>query len=117
MIRPHRNHPAYWAFVLHRVSGLLLAIFLPLHFLTLGLALEAAALESFLRWSAHTPVKLAEAGLVILLAAHLTGGLRLLAIEFLPWPARPKALIAAATGLAVGAGALFLLSVFLAPTV
>jgi fumarate reductase subunit D len=22
-----RNHPAYWAFVVHRVSGLLLAVF------------------------------------------------------------------------------------------
>ena len=25
-----RNHPAYWAFIVHRASGLLLALFLPL---------------------------------------------------------------------------------------
>ena len=25
-----RNHPAYWAFVVHRVSGVVLALFLPL---------------------------------------------------------------------------------------
>ncbi|MDH4294398.1 MAG: succinate dehydrogenase, partial [Betaproteobacteria bacterium] len=27
-----RNHPAYWAFIVHRVSGVLLTLFLPLHF-------------------------------------------------------------------------------------
>ena len=27
-----RNHPAYWAFVVHRASGVLLALFPPLHF-------------------------------------------------------------------------------------
>ena len=30
-------------------------------------------------------MKLAEMGLVLLLAAHLAGGLRVLALEFLPW--------------------------------
>ena len=29
-----RNHPAWWAFLVHRISGLALALFLPLHFLT-----------------------------------------------------------------------------------
>ena len=40
MIRPHRNHAGYGAFVAHRVSGVLLALFLPAHFLVLGLALS-----------------------------------------------------------------------------
>ncbi|HTP95799.1 MAG TPA: succinate dehydrogenase, partial [Burkholderiales bacterium] len=45
-----RNHPAYWAFVVHRVSGVALAAFLPLHFWALGQALSgAAALDGFLR--------------------------------------------------------------------
>ena len=35
-----RNHPAWWAFLVHRVSGLALAIFLPLHFLALAMALR-----------------------------------------------------------------------------
>ena len=34
----HRNHPGFWAFALHRVSGLALVLFLPFHFLVLGLA-------------------------------------------------------------------------------
>ena len=31
-----RSHPAYWAFIVHRVSGVALALFLPLHFWALG---------------------------------------------------------------------------------
>ena len=47
-----RAHPAYWAFLMHRLSGLALAAFLPLHFWALGRALQgAAALEEFLRFT------------------------------------------------------------------
>ena len=51
MMRPaHRTNVLGWALV-HRLSGLALAIFLPLHFLT-RLAIDGEArLESFLRWS------------------------------------------------------------------
>ncbi len=74
------------AFVLHRLSGLGLAIFLPLHFLVLGLAIDGeASLDSALVWSQQPLVKFAEWGLVMLLALHLGLGLRLLAIEWLPW--------------------------------
>ena len=46
-----RAHPAYWAFLVHRLSGLALALFLPLHFWALGQALQGeAALDGFLRW-------------------------------------------------------------------
>jgi len=80
-----RNHPGYWAFVGHRLSGVALALFLPLHFLMFGLAFEAAALDSALAFTDHPLVKLAEWGLVVLLAGHLFFGLRLLALELLPW--------------------------------
>ncbi len=110
MIRPHRSHPAYWAFLLHRLSGVTLALFLPVHFLVLGTAVEAAALDALLAWTEAPLAKLAESGLVVLLAVHLAGGLRLLALEFLPWSNRQKGLIALASGLALAAGGLFLLS-------
>ena len=106
-----RNHPAYWAFVAHRVSGLGLALFLPVHFLTLGLAIEGeAALDGFLRWAEQPLVKVAEAVLVVLLAVHLAGGVRLLALELVAWSDRQKTWIAASFGFALGAGLLFLLS-------
>jgi succinate dehydrogenase subunit D len=47
---------------------------------------------------------------VMLLAAHLTGGARLLMLELLPWREWQKALAATAGGLAVAAGFLFLLA-------
>jgi fumarate reductase subunit D len=82
----HRRGVLWIAALVHRLSGLALAIFLPLHFLTLGLAIQGEAhLESFLRWSDAPLVKLAESGLVFLLLVHMLGGLRLLVIENLDW--------------------------------
>ena len=106
-----RNHPAYWAFAVHRLSGVLLALFLPLHFWALSQALRGEArLDAFLRWSDQPLVKFAETALVLLLAAHLTGGLRLLALEFLAWRNWQKGLLAAAGGATLAVGLLFLLN-------
>ena len=106
-----RNHPAYWAFIVHRVSGLTLAVFLPVHLFVLALALEGgAALDGFLHWAEAPLVKLAETALVILFAAHLAGGLRLLVVEFLPWQDRQRSYIAVGGGVALATGLLFLLN-------
>ena len=106
-----RNHPAYWAFLVHRVSGIALAVFLPLHFWALGQALEGAAqFDAFLAWSAQPLVKIAEWGLVLLLAAHLCGGLRVLALEFLPWRDWQKSLAAIAVAVSIVIGLAFALA-------
>jgi fumarate reductase subunit D len=82
----HRTNPLWLAFIVHRLSGLALAIFLPFHFLALGLALGGnARLDGFLRWTEQPLVKLSEAVLVGLLALHMLGGLRLLALENFGW--------------------------------
>ena len=81
-----------------------------MHFYVLSLAIrEAALLDEFLAWTDRPLVKLAEAGLVVLLAAHLTGGVRLLAIEFMGWGEGQKTLLAVTGGLGLGAGLLFLM--------
>lgn len=101
MIRPHRSHALWFAFILHRVSGLGLALFLPVHFYVLSLALtQPERLDGFLRWTEVPLVKFAEYGLVFLLAVHFFGGLRLMALEWLPWPARQKTLAAGAVAAA-----------------
>jgi fumarate reductase subunit D len=106
-----RNHPAYWAFIVHRASGVLLSLFLPLHFLALGQALQGAArLDALLRWTEQPLVKVGEMVLVTLLAAHLAGGLRLLMLEFLAWRDWQKSLLAAAAGVTLAAGFAFLLN-------
>ncbi len=109
MIESHRRQPLYFAFLLHRISGLGLALFLPLHFYLLGQALEGeAAFDRALAWTENPLVKIAEFGLVFLLAVHFFGGLRLLALENLPWSDRQKNYAALAV-----AGAFFVACGFL----
>lgn len=109
-----RNHPAWWAFWVHRVSGLALALFLPVHFWVLGSALQgASALDARLALTDLPFVKFAEWGLVALLAAHAAGGLRLLLVEFGPMksadPLRKDAL-ALAAGFTAAVGLAFALA-------
>lgn len=96
-----RNHPAYWAFMLNRVAGIALALFLPVHFWALGHAIQGEAkLEGFLRFTDQPLFKFAEWGLVLLLAAHTAGGVRLMLIEFGPWSGLRKNWIAGTAGFA-----------------
>ncbi len=112
VLAAHRNHPTYWAFILHRLSGLGLALFLPMHLYVLSMAIgDGARLDAFLDWTEQPLVKVAEVGLVVLLALHMAGGLRLLAIEFLPWRDSQKTFAAFAGSFAVGVGVLYLLNV------
>lgn len=108
-----RAHSAYWAFLLHRLSGLGLAVFLPMHFWALGQALKGAAqLDGFLRLADQGLFKFAEWGLVILLALHMMGGVRLLLIEFGSASGLRKTWIAGAVGFAAATGMAFALSLF-----
>jgi len=103
-----RTHFLWRAAMLHRISGVLLAIFLPLHFLMLGLAIRGAdALDGALAWTETVPVKIAEFGLVFLLAVHLAGGLRILVLENFQWRDGQKTLAAAAIGVSFIVAMLF----------
>jgi fumarate reductase subunit D len=109
----HRGSALWLAAMVHRLSGLGLAIFLPLHFLALGLAINGdARLDSFLHWSEQPMVKLAETGLVFLLTVHLLGGLRVLVIENFVWRDGQKQLAMLAAALAAVVGLVFLARVF-----
>ncbi|MDY7548354.1 succinate dehydrogenase, cytochrome b556 subunit [Glaciimonas sp. Gout2] len=103
-----RAHPGYWAFLVHRISGLALALFLPLHFWALGQAIHGeVALEGFLRFADRPLFKLGEWGLVVLLSLHMMGGVRLLLIEFGTWSGPRKNWIAGAVGVAIATGLAF----------
>lgn len=106
-----RAHPLWYAYLLHRLSGLALALFLPVHFWILSLALtDPERLDGFLRWSDLTMVKIAEYGLVFLLAVHFFGGLRLLVLELTPWQPWQKGYAAAAAAGAFLVATTFFLS-------
>ena len=99
--------------MIHRLSGLALVIFLPIHFFVLGLSFHGGArLDGFLRWSDQPLVKLAEGGLVFLLTVHLLGGLRVLVIETFDWHDGQKQLAMLAATVSVLVAFIFLVRVF-----
>lgn len=105
----YRREALWRAAMVHRISGLALALFLPLHFLALALALEGeTSFDRFLRWTEQPLFKLAESLLIGLLAVHLLGGIRLLVIENLAWRAGQKQMAFAAIIAAVAVAAAFL---------
>ena len=97
------------AALLHRLSGIALAIFLPLHFLALAAALNGAkALDAFLEVTRQPAV--AFAGIVIALAIHLTLGLRVLAIEFFDFREKTVAALSVCTAGVFAVGLIFILN-------
>lgn len=107
----HRRNALWIAALVHRISGLALACFLPLHFLALGLAIDGEArFDGFLKWTANPLVKLAETTLVFLLAVHMLGGIRVLVIENMPWREGQKQFVTAALVIACVAALAFLVS-------
>lgn len=106
-----RAHLGYVAFLVHRLSGIALALFLPLHFLVLGSALTGAdGLNDFLAWAANPWVKLSEWLLVSALAVHMAGGIRVLALEFLPWSERQILWVTGSFAFAGVVGLMFLMA-------
>ena len=110
--RASRSHAGFAAALVHRLSGLALAIFLPVHFLVLGLAMENESFAGLIAWTNQPLVKLSEALLVSALAVHFAGGLRVLAVEFLGLTRAQASWIACAFAFGLGAGILFLMKAF-----
>ena len=109
----HRGSALWLAAMVHRLSGLALAIFLPIHFFVLSLSLHGgASLDAFLRWSDQPVVKFAEGGLVFLLTVHLLGGLRVLVIENFDWNDGQKRLAMLAATVSAVVAFVFLVRVF-----
>ena len=99
------------AAMLHRLSGIALAIFLPLHFLALATALNGAkALDAFLALTRQPVVALAGAGIIVALAIHLTLGLRVLAIEFFDFRENTLAALSVCTAAVFAVGLIFILN-------
>lgn len=106
----YRRDTLWRAAMIHRVSGVLLACFLPLHFLALGLLLESEAhFDRFVAFTANPLVKIAELALVFLLAVHLLGGLRILAVEMFTYRPGQKTLALVAVALAAFAALVYAL--------
>ena len=116
VMHPLRNHQSYIASIGHRLSGLALALFLPFHFMLLGNAINGASgLDVALVYTDNPLVKLAEWGLVMLLALHLFFGLRVMVLEFSSKPNHAEAMASWVIPGAVAAvllGLVFLVQIF-----
>lgn len=112
-VRLSKTHSAYWAARIHRLSGLLLMLFLPAHFYVLAAAIHnEAAFETIIQWTDRVEVKLMEGLLILLLAVHATGGVRLLMLEFLYWSELQAFWVSTAFGLSLLAALVFLTHAF-----
>lgn len=111
MIRDVHRRPGFVAAILHRLSGVALSIFLPMHFIALGTALSGAgALDSFLGLTHHWFVRVAEWGLVTALAMHMALGLRVLALEWIALRERSAIVVSSCLAGSLAVGLLFLLN-------
>jgi fumarate reductase subunit D len=111
MIRNPHLKPGFLAAMLHRLSGIALAIFLPMHFVALGMALGGAdSLQSFLGVTHTGFVRVAEWGLVTALGLHMALGIRVLAIEFLAVHERSAIVVSTCVACSITVGLLFLLN-------
>jgi fumarate reductase subunit D len=111
MMRAAHRQRGFVAAMLHRLSGIALAVFLPLHFLVLGTALNGAdALDSFLALTHQPVVAFFEWGIVVTLAIHMTLGLRVLAVEFFDFQEKTLAALSACVAAAFAIGLIFMLN-------
>jgi succinate dehydrogenase subunit D len=109
MMPASHRQPGFVAAIAHRLSGLALAIFLPLHFFALATALDGVnALDAFLAVTRHPLVKASELGIVVALAIHLTLGLRVLAIELFDFRENTVTALSACVAAVLAVGLVFL---------
>ena len=112
MMRASHTQPGFLAALIHRLAGIALAIFLPLHFWALSSALSGADfLDKFLKVTDTPLIKFAEGGIVVALALHMALGLRVLAIEFLPVRERTRVALSICLAAGFAVGLMFLLNV------
>ena len=111
MMRALHKQRGFLAAMLHRLSGIALAVFLPLHFLALATALNGAdALDSFLALTRRPLLQFLEVAIVVALAIHLTLGLRVLAVEFFDFREKTLLPLSACLAAALAVGLVFALN-------
>jgi fumarate reductase subunit D len=112
MMRASHRQPGFLAALVHRLAGIALAVFLPIHFWALSGALNGADfLDRFIKITEQPLIKFAEGGIVVALALHMTLGLRVLAIEFLPGRERTAVALTVCLAAVFAVGLAFLLNV------
>ena len=101
----YRGKSGQWAFLAHRVSGVLVFAFLLLHVVDVSLVRWPSLYDDVHRLYGNVLLRLFEVGLLFALLFHALNGLRIIAVDFFPGAvANERRLLAAAVGLTVAAG-------------
>jgi succinate dehydrogenase / fumarate reductase cytochrome b subunit len=81
----YRGREGQWAWILHRITGLGVVLFLLLHIFDIFLmAAGRGVFESFLDLYTAAPFRLLEAGLIASVIYHALNGARVIIVDF--WP-------------------------------
>ncbi len=81
----YRGREGQWAWVLHRVTGLGVVLFLLLHIFDIFLmAAGEDVFEQFLDLYTAAPFRILEAGLIFAVISHALNGARIIIVDF--WP-------------------------------
>ncbi|HEX6399633.1 MAG TPA: succinate dehydrogenase, cytochrome b556 subunit [Actinomycetota bacterium] len=98
----YKGHPGQWSWVLHRVTGVAVILFLFVHVVDTALVgWGPEAYEKVLKAYANPIVHLLELGLVIAVLYHSINGLKVTLIDFFP------SLVPRITALSIGFALLF----------
>ena len=110
-MRASHSQRGFIAAMLHRLSGIALAVFLPMHFLALATALNGAdAFDKFLTVTRQPLLEVLEVLIVVALAIHLTLGLRALAVEFFDFREKTLAVLSVCLAAVFAVGLIFVLN-------
>ena len=90
----YRGREGMWSWVAHRISGVLLFLFLFAHVLDTSLVrVSPGAYNEVMSAYKNPVVGLAEAGLVAAVIFHALNGLRIILIDFWAWGTRHQRLL------------------------
>lgn len=87
---PYRGGPGQWAFLAHRVSGLLVFGFLLLHIVDVSLVRWPDLYDDVHELYGNVLLRLFEVGLLFALVFHSANGVRIAAIDLFPGAVRDQ---------------------------
>lgn len=103
--RVYRGKSGQWAFLAHRVTGVLVFAFLLLHIVDVSLVRWPALYDDVHRLYGNVLLRLFEVGLLFALLFHAFNGLRIIVVDFFPGAiGSQRRLLAAATVLTLALG-------------
>lgn len=79
---PYRGREGYWAWCLHRITGLGVLLFLLMHIADTFLVLWPPYYDHVLRWYRTPPFRAMEILLVGMVTFHAMNGIRILVMDF-----------------------------------